>query len=112
MQRELGRNVKGFVKETWYKYREDLVFTGNWYKFTNACDPKEEFARELLETEGRELVEASTDGRIWSIGFTEYEAEQRRSEWGLNLIGKVLMRVRRELRKDEKYMVRLRSLDH
>jgi hypothetical protein len=56
----------------------------------------------LLETGNRELVEASTDGRIWSIGFEEGEAEQRREEWGLNLIGEVLMRVRRELRKWEK----------
>jgi ribA/ribD-fused uncharacterized protein len=100
-QREIGRKVRGFKREIWYQWREELVFRGNWWKFTNGCGG-EGLKDRLLETGNRELVEASTDGRIWSIGFEEGEAEQRREEWGLNLIGEVLMRVRRELRKWEK----------
>jgi len=36
---------------------------------------------------------------IWGIGFTAQKAIENREKWGTNLLGKVLMEVRDELRK-------------
>lgn len=56
----------------------------------------------LLGTGERELVEASPGDRIWGIGFTAAKAERAgRERWGLNLLGKALMVVREELRREE-----------
>ncbi|TRX88078.1 hypothetical protein FHL15_011028 [Xylaria flabelliformis] len=54
----------------------------------------------LLATGTRELVEASPFDRIWGIGFGAKEAGKRRGKWGLNLLGKCLMEVREELRRE------------
>lgn len=48
----------------------------------------------LLQMGDRELVEASPMDKIWGIGFTEYDAEDNRQWWGLNLLGKALMEAR------------------
>jgi predicted NAD-dependent protein-ADP-ribosyltransferase YbiA (DUF1768 family) len=39
--------------------------------------------------------------RIWGIGFDEKNAGKARRHWGLNLLGKALMDVRRRLREEE-----------
>ena len=57
----------------------------------------------LLQTGEKELVEASPRDRIWGIGFRAEEAEGRRGEWGENLLGRCLGRVRvlvREMEED------------
>ncbi|KAI0184370.1 hypothetical protein EV127DRAFT_444399 [Xylaria flabelliformis] len=54
----------------------------------------------LLATGTRELVEASPFDRIWGVGFGAKEAGKKRGKWGLNLLGKCLMDVREELRKE------------
>jgi len=57
----------------------------------------------LLRTGDREIVEASPMDRIWGIGFAAGKAEEvGRERWGLNLLGKALMEVRRLLREEEK----------
>jgi ribA/ribD-fused uncharacterized protein len=55
----------------------------------------------LLATGERELVEASPMDRIWGIGFGEKNAGRARRHWGLNLLGKALMDVRKRLREEE-----------
>ncbi|KAI1754082.1 hypothetical protein F4782DRAFT_545423 [Xylaria castorea] len=55
----------------------------------------------LLATGTRELVEASPFDHIWGIGFGAKDAGNRRSKWGLNLLGKCLMEVREEFRREE-----------
>ncbi|KAI9778226.1 MAG: hypothetical protein M1816_004164 [Peltula sp. TS41687] len=57
--------------------------------------------RLLEETGNRELVEASPRDRIWGVGFGAVNAGSRRQEWGLNLLGKAIMRVRERIRKEE-----------
>lgn len=53
----------------------------------------------LLATGERELVEASRGDRVWGVGFNAKDALSRREEWGLNLLGKALMRVRKRIRE-------------
>ncbi|KAL9581270.1 MAG: hypothetical protein Q9212_003996 [Teloschistes hypoglaucus] len=111
-QKALGRKVKNFDGKQWDAHREQIVENGNWNKFCNSKDGTN-LKDMLLETGDRELVEvrataarlvfcalliftleASPFDRIWGIGFGEHNAKTNRSEWGLNLLGKALMRVR------------------
>lgn len=112
----LGRKVSNFDDDVWRAHREDIVRRGTVLKFTRAVS--EEGLRRgvsddapliaplslrelLLSTGNREIVEASPLDRIWGVGFGAAKAEANRGRWGLNLLGKALMSVREELRKDE-----------
>lgn len=98
-QRALGRKVKGFDNKKWNAVREKIVEEGNWWKFTR---PKEgDLRKMLLETGDRLLVEASPYDRIWGVGYGAANAEANRGNWGENLLGKALMRVRDRLHADE-----------
>ncbi|KAL8692512.1 MAG: hypothetical protein Q9218_002487 [Villophora microphyllina] len=92
-QKALGRKVRNFDGRTWDAHREQIVEDGNWNKFCNSKDGTE-LRDKLVETGDRELVEASPFDEIWGIGFDANDASANRSEWGLNLLGKALMRVR------------------
>jgi len=46
------------------------------------------------------LWQASPRDSIWGIGFAAENAEEMRAEWGENLLGKALMRVRERLREE------------
>ncbi|KAF2458069.1 hypothetical protein BDY21DRAFT_343545 [Lineolata rhizophorae] len=94
----LGRKVRNFHRPKWDEHKERIVEEGNWWKFTN----NKGVARMidlLLETDDRELVEASPFDRIWGIGFGAGSACQNRHKWGENLLGKALMKVRDRLRE-------------
>lgn len=120
-QKALGRKVKGFDGKKWDKVKSDIVEEGNWWKFSSTKG--ENLRKKLLETGQRELVEVSYAGldevvdrvggdgklmggqaspydRIWGVGFAAANAEERRAEWGENLLGKALMRVRERLREE------------
>jgi ribA/ribD-fused uncharacterized protein len=104
-QKALGRKVVGFDERVWKAHRERIVEEGNWWKFTNGTgdaggDAERRLKERLLETGERELVEASPSDRIWGIGFGRNNAEANRGRWGLNLLGKALMRVRERLREE------------
>ena len=45
--------------------------------------------------------QASPRDRIWGIGFGAQNAEKNRSRWGLNLLGKALVKVRERIRVQE-----------
>ncbi|MCJ1282558.1 hypothetical protein MMC26_001881 [Xylographa opegraphella] len=92
----LGRQAKGFNRQLWDQHKEKIVEEGNWYKFTEATT--ENLGQKLLETGDRELVEASPSDRIWGVGFKAVDAEANRSDWGQNLLGKAIARVRARLR--------------
>lgn len=114
----LGRKVKNFDDQKWQEKREEIVRRGNILKFTEAITeegfqkgtaaaknlpPIDGSLKEmLLATGDRELVEASPFDAIWGIGFKAADAEAARESWGLNLLGKELMEVRRILREGEK----------
>ena len=93
----LGRMISPFDEGTWVEHREKIVYLGNLYKFGQ----DEGLKKTLLETGKLILVEASPYDRIWGIGFKEDKAMGEKERWGLNLLGKALMRVRDELAKNE-----------
>jgi ribA/ribD-fused uncharacterized protein len=91
-QKALGRKVKGFDAAIWELFREGVVYTGSYAKFTQNA----ELCRALLATRGTTLVEASPFDKVWGIGLREDDpGASDRSQWqGLNLLGQILTRVR------------------
>ncbi|KUJ08019.1 DUF1768-domain-containing protein [Mollisia scopiformis] len=106
-QKALGRKVKNFEQKVWEEERERIVEEGTWLKFRYGVDRGElegegvSLRERLVGTGERELVEASPMDRIWGIGFTEKRAGEMRDKWGMNLLGKALMKVRERLRAEE-----------
>ncbi|MCJ1484610.1 hypothetical protein MMC06_004782 [Schaereria dolodes] len=100
-QKSLGRKVKNFDKVLWESNKEKVVEEGNWNKFINQKE-KIRLKEKLLETGDRELVEASPFDRIWGVGFDAQTAEANRDNWGENLLGKAIMRVRNRIREQNK----------
>jgi len=94
-QKALGRQVKGFDEITWDMGKLLVVILGNYYRGLE----DEEFRKALLATDDRTIVEASPYDRIWGNGFYADESLDHISEWGENLLGDALMRVRDALRK-------------
>ena len=98
-QKALGRKVKGFDSKIWNAKREKIVEDGNWWKFTQSKEG--DLRKKLLNTGDRLLVEASPYDRIWGVGYGAANAEANRGNWGENLLGKALMRVRSRLQAEE-----------
>jgi ribA/ribD-fused uncharacterized protein len=97
-QKSLGRSVEGFLEEEWEKVREQVVEAGNWAKFKS----NNYLRKLLLDTEDMLLCEASPYDRVWGIGFNADAARamsKNREQWGLNLLGKALMKVRQQIRE-------------
>jgi len=96
--KKLGRLVKHFDEDIWKQNRYNIVFQGNYLKFTQNSNLK----TILLGTNNRIIAEASPYDDIWGIGLRESVAKNKpRSEWpGMNLLGQALMLVRDMIRKD------------
>lgn len=95
-QKALGRKVRNFVEQTWLEERENIVYQGNHAKFSQNPDLK----AHLLATGDCDLVEASPVDTVWGVGLAEDHPDiVDPSKWrGLNLLGKILTRIRNELR--------------
>lgn len=91
-QKALGRKIRNFDAEIWALFREGIVYTGSYAKFTQNPTLQEI----LLATQGTTLVEASPYDKIWGIGLGENDPQAlSRATWkGLNLLGETLTRVR------------------
>jgi len=103
VQKTIGREVKGFIKDEWEKIEENgkpycwnVVYKGNMAKFTQ--NPG--FQEVLLNTGDTLLVEASPSDRIWGIGLREDDPKALdRDSWrGTNWLGEVLTQVREDIR--------------
>lgn len=122
--KQLGRSVHDFDEDVWVANRMRIVKRANYCKFTFPLARTDSFGpaerdwrlgsgktaktfraasfRALLQSTGdRFLAEASPYDRIWGIGFREADAESNRENWGENLLGKALMAVREEFRKED-----------
>lgn len=91
-QKALGRKVQGFAADRWQACARDIVYRGNWAKFSQNADLREL----LLATRGTTLDEASPLDRIWGIGLAaDNPLAKNRTTWrGQNWLGEVLTRVR------------------
>ncbi len=98
-QKKLGRQVKGFDQQIWDQHCKQIVYEGNYAKFTQNPDLKEE----LLKTKGTILVEASPVDRIWGVGLSEEDPRiLNPKEWrGRNYLGEILTKLREDLMKSE-----------
>ena len=96
----LGRSVKHFDDKIWIKVREEIVYKGVHEKF---CQNPE--LAENLEKTGEEIIaECAVKDRIWGTGLSMKD-ENRLSidQWrGQNLLGEILMRVREDIRNQNK----------
>lgn len=116
-QKSLGKKASGFNDVAWNKVKYDIVVRANSLKFRSGnARPSDRFVYPpegknpedetvllsclLLATGDRELAEASKFDRVWGIGYAAEDADNFRKSWGENLLGKALMDVRTELRKE------------
>jgi ribA/ribD-fused uncharacterized protein len=93
--KQLGRKVKNFNEHVWKMNRENIVLQGNRYKF----DQHPALMKQLLDTRGLTLVEASPHDTIWGIGLRDDDPRaQQRATWnGSNLLGHALTQLRDQL---------------
>lgn len=94
-QKKLGRRVNNFDAEQWNSRAWDIVYDGNYAKFTQ----NSEFLEKLMATRGTTLVEASPYDCIWGIGMAEGDKGiEDRDNWrGTNWLGEVLTNLREDL---------------
>lgn len=93
--KRMGQQVRGFDQDLWEIHRVDIVLTGNRAKFGQ----NDGLAKKLIRTDGSILAEANPRDGIWGIGLAEDDQRvQDPTQWpGLNLLGSILMEVRREV---------------
>lgn len=101
IQKKIGRSVKGFDDSEWHKVSRDVVYRGNYAKFTQHKNLKQM----LLETGTKIIVEASPYDKIWGIGMSSTNPHVTdMSKWkGKNWLGEAIMKVREELIQEVKY---------
>lgn len=94
----LGRKVKNFNQAIWDENKENIVFEGNFAKFTQ----NSYLYAQLMNTNGKIIVEASPYDRIWGIGLSANDPRiYDTSKWqGKNLLGNIIMEVRHSLNQD------------
>lgn len=89
VQKELGRQVKGFDPSAWDMICKGIVFIGCVAKFDQNPFLKTQL---LKDGENRRFVEASPYDKIWGIGMSETDIgiEDPKNWKGKNYLGLVL----------------------
>lgn len=90
--KKFGREVVGFDEKMWEAVREPAMMLALSIKF-ELCP---EFRQALIDSGDKVLVEASPVDKIWGIGFREEDALANERNWGMNLLGKCLMKLRED----------------
>ena len=92
----LGRAVQGYDDSVWSSVRYNVVKQGVLQKFIQ----NPELAHQLISTGDNVLAECAVKDRIWAIGLSMTDPKRFDiGSWrGQNLLGKILMEVREELR--------------
>lgn len=90
-QKALGRAVANYDEAVWEKYREGVMFSALYQKFSQNKD----LLKILLDTGDKTIVEYGPD-RVWGCGlFLEDQNILFQNRWtGINLLGKSLITVR------------------
>lgn len=94
--KKYGKNVRALDVAAWNNCKEEVVYHANLAKFTQNPVLKDL----LLSTGHKVLAEASPYDKIWGIGLEAANPDSADpTKWkGDNLLGKILMRIREELR--------------
>ena len=95
----LGKSAANFNQQLWDSCKEEIIYNANYAKFSQ----NPELKAALLATGDAIIAEASPYDKIWGIGLKANDPDsQNPAKWkGQNLLGKALMRVREELRKEK-----------
>jgi len=96
-QKDLGRKIKNFNQIIWDQHKFDIVYQGNFFKFTQ----DHLLLDNLFKTKGKTLVEASPYDSIWGVGLAEDNPKiMNKENWrGENLLGYILTKLREDLIK-------------
>lgn len=96
--KKIGRTVKGFDSNIWDAVCEEVMHDGVFAKFSQNEDLKNFLLDK--EFEGKGFIEGSPFDSIWGVKIRYDDPRiDDETQWdGLNLLGKVLDRVREELR--------------
>ncbi len=87
MAKKLARKFKNFVRDDWEQISLDIMYKGVKAKFSQNSNLRVL----LLETNDLELIEGNTwNDRFWGVDINTGE--------GCNHLGKIIMKVREELR--------------
>ena len=94
--KKLGQSVKPWDEAKWLQHRCRIMYEACRAKFSYSP----ELLAQLMATGDKVLVEASSLDRIWGIGMIASDPSAViPAQWkGLNLLGKVLMKVREDLK--------------
>jgi len=94
--KELGGKVRNFKESDWSKVREQMMYNAIFRKFTS----NRELMEKLLATGNKTLVEGTPMDPIWGVmvHWKDDRILDERNWRGKNLLGKVLMRVRQDLK--------------
>eukprot|EP00486_Rosalina_sp_Unknown_P009231 CAMPEP_0201583876 /NCGR_PEP_ID=MMETSP0190_2-20130828/103926_1 /ASSEMBLY_ACC=CAM_ASM_000263 /TAXON_ID=37353 /ORGANISM="Rosalina sp." /LENGTH=115 /DNA_ID=CAMNT_0048026691 /DNA_START=182 /DNA_END=526 /DNA_ORIENTATION=+ len=85
--KQLGRKIKPWDQEKWNNNKEDIVYNGNYGKFSQ----NEDLKKEILSYDAKKIfVEASAYDKIWGIGLDTHDKKaDNEANWlGTNLLGK------------------------
>jgi ribA/ribD-fused uncharacterized protein len=99
LQKALGRKVENFNYKKWADFKNQIVYWGNYHKFTQ----NPEFKKILLEEHGDKIiVEGSPTDRIWGVGldWNDPLIEDPNNWQGQNLLGEAIMKVRDTLKNE------------
>ena len=90
--KELGREVKGFVNDTWLSKNTSIITVANREKYSQ----NEDLKNYLLGTDNAILVEASPYDKLYGAGISkDHKDITNPKTWkGKNLLGYTLMNVR------------------
>ena len=100
--KSLGREVKNFDQNIWDLNKRAIYFDAIKAKFTD--ERNKDIKQKLIDTGDSILVECSPYDRIWGIGYTKESSEficKEFNKWGQNLLGKILMKVRRDIELED-----------
>lgn len=93
--KKLGRRVSNFKESIWDDAKYNIVYKCVFNKFKQ----NKKLQRQLLNTADYDIVEASYDN-VWGVGISMNDTTIKdKSNWGENLLGKILMEVRDELKE-------------
>ena len=91
--KELGKKVHYFEQERWDDNKEDIVYKANYLKFSQNAELK----KYLVSTKKSMIIEINPYDIVWACGCFKKDAQKPEFWRGQNLLGHILMAVRKKL---------------